>query len=166
MTDLPGKWRIFKAVCIIQMTLVLLMLLISVSGVFYGDNVAWRLFETVCYGLMIAFLYLGLNILNDNYPDNSLSNRQRRSFNLLFLANFLMIAFLFAKVIVQWRYATGLLSNYELTARGKLMVLVPLIIAIAVFIVNIFYLAGMYRLRLQIHANTLRQINDDFIKDR
>lgn len=166
MTVLPGKWRIFKAVCIIQMTLVVLMLLISMSGVIYGDNIAWRLFESVCYALMIAFLYLGLTILNDNYPDTSLTNRQRRSFNLLFLVNFLLVAFLFAKVIVQWRYATGMLNDYELTARGKLMVLVPLVIAISVFVVNLVYLAGMYRLRLQIHANALRQINDDFIKDR
>jgi hypothetical protein len=160
MTDLPRHWRIFKALSIIQMIMVMFMLVISLGGIFYGENVSWRLFEGVCYGLMLIFLYQGLSILNDNYPDTPLSLRQKRNFNLLFIVNFLLIAFLFAKVVVQWRYVSGLISNYYLDARSNFLVYLPLAVAFLVFALNLVHLAGMYQLRTIIHKNNQKKIDD------
>jgi len=166
MNDLPGQWRIFKALSIVQMILVMFMLVISFGGMFYGDNIWWRFFEGVCYGLMMIFLYQGFTILNDNYPDTPLSVRQKKNFNLLFLANFLLIAFLFAKVVLQWRYVSGIIAGFTLNSRGHFLVLLPLIVAIIVFILNLVHLAGMYQLRTMIHQNNLRKIDEEFINDR
>ena len=165
MTDLPGKWRVFKALSIIQMIMVMFMMVISIGGMFYGDNVGWRFFESVCYGMMLIFLYQGFTILNDNYPDTPLSTRQKRNFNLLFLFNFLLIAFLFAKVVVQWRYVISITGDLKLDPRGHLLIFLPMTVAALIFILNVVHLAGMYRLRIMIHENNQRTIDDEFIKD-
>ncbi len=165
MTDLPGNWRIFKGLSIIQMIMVMFMMVVSAGGMFYGDNAGWRFFETVCYGVMLIFLYQGFTILNDNYPDTPLSIRQKRNFNLLFLSNFLLIAFLFAKVVVQWRFVQNMLDGFKLDSRGHLLVFLPLTIAALIFILNVVHLAGMYRLRTMIHVNNQKKIDDEFIRD-
>ena len=165
MTDLPGKWRIFKALSIIQMITVIFMLVISISGMFYEDNIFWRAFEGLCYGLMLIFLYQGFTILNDHYPDTPLSLSQKRNFNILFLLNFLLIAFLFAKVVVQWRFVKSIITELTLETRGQFLVFLPLMLATLLFILNVVHLAGMYRLRVIIHENNQKKIDDEFIKD-
>lgn len=166
MTDLPGRWRIFKALSIVQMILVLLMLVISESGIFYGEKIAWRFFEAICYGIMMIFLYQGFSILNDNYPDTPLSLKQKRNFNVLFLLNFLLIAFLFAKVIVQWRVASTNLGAFSWDTRGLLFLLLPLIFAVLVFVLNIVHLGGMYKLRRMINDNNEKKFDEEFINGR
>jgi hypothetical protein len=166
MSDLPRPWRVFKALSIVQMIMVMFMLVISLGGIVYGDNVSWRLFEGTCYGLMLLFLYQGFTILNDNYPDTPLSPRQKRNFNLLFLVNFLLVAFLFAKLIVQWRYVRNLIKSYDLDGRGNLLVFLPLTVAVLVFILNLVHLGGMYQLRTSINANNQKKIDEEFINDR
>jgi hypothetical protein len=166
MTDLPGRWRVFKALTIVQMILVLLMLVISVSGMFYGEKIGWRTFEAICYGVMMIFLYQGFSILNDNYPDTPLSLSQKRNFNVLFLLNFLLIAFLFAKVVAQWRFASTTLHDLSLDSRGNVVMLLPLIFAVLVFVLNIVHLAGMYKLRIMINDNNDKRIDEEFINGR
>jgi hypothetical protein len=165
MTDLPGNWRVFKALSIIQMIMVMFMLVISIGGIFYGDNIFWRGFEGLCYGLMMIFLYQGFTILNDNYPDTPLSLGQKRNFNVLFLANFLLVAFLFAKVVVQWRYVRSIISGFTLEPRGQFLIFLPLLMATMVFVLNLVHLAGMYRLRTMIQENNQKKIDDEFIND-
>ena len=165
MIDLPGNWRIFKALSIIQMIMVMFMLVISVGGIFYDDNIMSRLFEGICYGIMMIFLYQGFNILNDNYPDTPLSLAQKRNFNVLFLLNFLLIAFLFAKVVVQWRFLRSVLSGFTLEPRGQFLVFLPFILATLVLVLNVVHLAGMYRLRMILFENNQKKINDEFIND-
>ena len=165
MNDLPGKWRIFKALSIIQMITVIFMLVISISGMFYENNIFWRAFEGLCYGLMLIFLYQGFTILNDHYPDTPLSLSQKRNFNILFLLNFLLIAFLFAKVVVQWRFVKSIITELTLETRGQFLVFLPLMLAAMLFILNVVHLAGMYRLRIIIHENNQKKIDDEFIKD-
>lgn len=165
MTDLPGNWRIFKALSIIQMIMVSFMLVISIGGIFYGENILWRLFEGVCYGLMMIFLYQGFTILNDNYPNTPLSLSQKRNFNILFLLNFLLIAFLFAKVVVQWRFVRSFTTGLTLEARSQFLVFLPLIMASLLFILNVVHLAGMYRLRTMLYQNNQKKIDDEFISD-
>ncbi|MHA4845558.1 hypothetical protein ACX0G7_15395 [Flavitalea antarctica] len=165
MTDLPGNWRVFKALIIIQMIMVMFMLVVSIGGIFYGENVFWRGFEGLCYGLMMVFLYQGFSILNDNYPDTPLSLSQKRNFNVLFLINFLLIAFLFAKVVVHWRFVRSIISGITLEPRGQFLVFLPLLMASMVFILNLVNLAGMYRLRTIIQENNQKKIDDEFIND-
>ncbi|RYG06071.1 MAG: hypothetical protein EOO02_01805 [Chitinophagaceae bacterium] len=160
MNELPRQWRVFKGFSIVQMVLVTFFLVVSVSGVFSSGNVFWRMFESICYGCMLIFLYQGFTILNDNYPDTALSLKQKRSFNIFFLINFLMIAFVFAKLINQWRWAGILWSDSGLTSRSIILVATPLLMSLLVFVLHIMYLAGMYRLRVLIHQNSSKILDD------
>ncbi len=163
MINLPKGWRIFKGIGILQMIMVIFLLVISITGVFYDTNRGWRFLEAGCYTLMLLFLYQGFSVLNDNYPDTPLSQKQKRKFNLLFLSNFLLISFTFAKFIVQWRYAYTMLEIGGLSSRSMTFILVPLIIAFLVFAFNIVYLGGMYRLRRTINENDRKKIENEFI---
>ncbi len=165
MNRLPRRWRIFKALCILQMVMVMFLLVISVSGIFYGGNEGWRIFESGCYALVMVFLYKGFSILNDNYPDIPLAVKQKRTFNILFLLNFLLISFLFAKLVVQARYIANLPEDAQFDARGHMLVLLPLIIAALIFALHVVFLAGMYQLRRIIHENNVKKIENGFISD-
>ncbi|WP_315821078.1 hypothetical protein [Paraflavitalea speifideaquila] len=68
-----------------------------------GKNTWSELIGVISYVLIFLFLCLGLSILNDNFPDNPLTLTQKRRFNILFLVNFILIAFLFAKTVAVWR---------------------------------------------------------------
>ena len=163
MVNLPAGWRLFKGIGILQMIMVIFLLVISITGVFYDANAGWRFFEALCYALMLLFLYQGFSLLNDNYPGTPLTQRQKRRFNLLFVFNFLLISFTFAKFIVQFRYAYSMMSGGTFTSRGYVILLVPLLIAFLVFTFNIIYLAGMYRLRRTINENDRKKIENEFI---
>ncbi len=161
--NLPKSWRIFKGISILQMIMVIFLLVISITGVFYDANAGWRFFESLCYTVMLLFLYQGFSVLNDNYPDTPLTQKQKRKFNILFLLNFLLISFTFAKFIVQLRYAYNMLTGGTFTPRGYVVILVPLLIAFFIFAFNMVYLAGMYRLRRTINENDRKKIENDFI---
>jgi hypothetical protein len=73
---------------------------------------------------------------------------------------------LFAKLIVQARYMAALPEVYEFDARGKMLMLLPLIIASLVFALHIVFLIGMYQLRRLIYENNQKKIDDEFISER
>lgn len=163
MMNLPNSWRIFRGISILQMIMVILLLVISITGIFYDANAGWRFFEALCYAVMLLFLYQGFSILNDNYPDTPLTQKQKRKFNILYLLNFLLISFTFAKFVVQFRYAYNLLAKGTFTPRGYAAILVPLSIAFLIFAFNMVFLAGMYRLRRTISDNDRKKIENEFI---
>src|SRR5688572_21754497 len=103
MNGLTTGWKVYKAICIIQLILVALELMFSIAALFYGKNIFVRVTETVSYSIMLIFLYQGFSLLNDNYPDTPLTASQKKRFNLLFLLNFLFIAILFGQVVSLWR---------------------------------------------------------------
>jgi hypothetical protein len=162
MNELPVSWRLFKAACIIQMILVALTLVLSFAGIFYGADLGWRILESTAYGTILVFLYQGFSILNDNYPDQPLLEGQKRQFNFLFLFNFLLISFLFGKVVIQWRYSYSMVTQLTMTSKGYLIVLLPLIIAVLIFVLHLVYLFGMYRLRILLYENNQRNIENNF----
>ncbi len=98
MNGLPLHWKLFRILCIFQLIMVLYSLVSNAINLF--DSNSWRAWISfICYALVFVFLCQGLSILNDNYPDSPLTLSQKRRFNLLFLVNFLLIAFLFSKVV-------------------------------------------------------------------
>src|SRR5262245_16696546 len=95
-------WRVFRAVCIIQMVLVAFQGMLSFSGLFTGKHIVTSIVEILVYTGVFVFIYEGLSILNYNFPQIPLSQKQKRRFNILFLINFLFIALLFARVVNTW----------------------------------------------------------------
>lgn len=144
------------------MVLVALQLMLGVSGLFYRSKIIYPLTETLAYGIMFIFVYMGLSLLNYNYPDQPLTPKQRRNFNWLFLVNFLLVAYLFGQLISEWRRVIPWITLVEGSFRVYLSLLTMLVMNFVIFILHIVFLGGMYQLRRVIHQNTMNNWIDQF----
>jgi hypothetical protein len=166
MNGLTPGWKIFRAICILQLILVAFELMFSIAQIFYGKNLLIRLVETGAYAVILIFLYMGFNLLNDNYPDTPLSVRQKRNFNLLYLLNFLFIAVLFGELVSEWRTTIPFLTMVKTNMSGYIMISLFLLLSILIFIFHLIFLAGMYQLRRTIYFNSRRMFENEFDLDR
>jgi hypothetical protein len=161
MKEFTSSWKIFRAICIVQLILVAFQGIYSFSHLFFGANKLIYCIELIAYALVFVFVYQGLSMLNYNYPDIPLSTRQKRSFNILYLINFILIAYLFAQVLNNWWIAPylfkpNIIKNYWYIMAGQL--LSPWLI----FIIHLIFLGGMYKLRRVIYQNTISSWYDQF----
>jgi hypothetical protein len=155
MNGLPLRWKLFRIMCILQLIMVLYSLVMHAIRLFNSNNTWGDLIGMISYALVFLFLCQGLSILNDNYPDTPLTVSQKRRFNLLFLINFILIAFLFAKTVNMWRIIPFI--NMASIMRSNLFfnLLFFIFQSIVVFIFHLLFLYGMYRLRQLIYQNTV-----------
>lgn len=161
-TGLTPSWKLFRFCCIIQMVLVALQLMLSLSGIFYRVKIIYPLTELLAYGIVFIFVYMGLSLLNYNYPDSPLTPRQRRNFNWLFLVNFLLIAYLFGQVISEWRRVIPWITLVEGRFIDYLSLVAMLAMNIFIFILHLVFLGGMYQLRRVIYQNTMSSWYNQF----
>lgn len=94
---MPLGWKLFGLACILQLLVTAFLAAMAFinaiqSGVYY-------LFEAIAFSLMLSLAVLGINILNNNYPETPVFGKQKKIFNWLFLLNFLLLAFLFGLII-------------------------------------------------------------------
>lgn len=82
MNGLPLHWKLFRILCIIQLILVIYSLVINTGRLFDHVDTISDLISVVCYLLVALFLFQGLSILHDNYPNNPLTLKQKRRFNI------------------------------------------------------------------------------------
>jgi hypothetical protein len=155
MTGLTTGWKLFRIICIVQLVLVAFQGMLTISGLFGAKHIIMGLIELIVYTCVFVFVYNGLSMLNYNYPDIPLSPKQKRSFNLLFLFNFLFIAFLFARVVNTWDIFFILFEADNLTIKNWFITIVYYISPWFVFIIHLIFLAGMFKLRRLIHQNTI-----------
>jgi hypothetical protein len=156
------SWKLFRLCCIIQMVLVALQLMLGVSGIFYRKNIIFPITEVLAYGVIFIFVYMGLSILNYNYPDTPLTPKQRRNFNWLFLLNFLLIAYLFGQVVSEWRRVIPWITLIEGRFLDYLSLVTMLIMNIIIFVLHLVFLGGMYQLRRVIYQNTMNNWYNQF----
>jgi hypothetical protein len=162
MNGLSLRWKLFRIMCILQLIVVLFCLVSDVVRLFQGGNTWSELIGVISYGFVFLFVCQGLAILNDNYPDTPLSQSQKRRFNLLFLVNFILIAFLFSKVVVVWQILP-FLSLVNITKSYILYNFTFLLLrTVFVFIFHLLFLFGMYRLRQVIYKNTVNSWVEQF----
>lgn len=157
MNELPVRYKIFKAICIVQMLLVTWGLILSIIQLFAGRS-GWHAFlYIICYSSVFIFLWQGLSLLHNNYPDTPLTQQQKRKFNLLFLLNFVMIALLFAEVVRNWWILSWFINSRTLNlnmSRAPLLWM-TLLIPMVTFVIHFVFLVGMYSLRRSIHQQTM-----------
>lgn len=153
MNGLSLRWKLFRVLCIIQLVVVAYSVMLHAVRLFGGSP--WReLINLTSYSLIFVFLCQGLSILSDNYPDTPLTLSQKRRFNLLFLLNFLLIAFLFSKVVnASWVLPFIRMGSFSGSLLFNLLFL--LLQTVCVFIFHLLFLFGMYRLRQLIYQNTI-----------
>jgi len=163
---LTTSWKLFRVCCIIQLVLVALLLMLGLRGLFFSLKIVYPITELLCYGVMFLFVYMGLSLLNYNYPDTPLTPRQRRNFNWLFLINFLLIAYLFGQLVSEWKLVVPWITLVKAKYSDYLSALTMLVINILVFVLHVVFLGGMFKLRRVIHENTMNSWYNQFEEEK
>jgi TRAP-type C4-dicarboxylate transport system permease small subunit len=150
---MPIRWKLFRIGCILHMILTGLALLETVFSFFIQAN--WPAVVKICVFVAILFLVsLGLNLVNQNYPDEPVAGTQKKAYNRLFLVNFLFLSFLFGFVIGEYRQ---LAEIAELTSRDigsfPFHVYLALIAYFLLLVFQMITLFGLYALRIELASN-------------
>jgi hypothetical protein len=139
----------------VQLILVAFQGVRSFGLLFTRESTLLYFVKTVAYTMVFLFVYHGLSILNYNYPDQPLSAKQKRVFNLLYLVNFILIAFLFAQVLNDWWMVRFVFDPEIVKSTGWYTMTAFLLMSWFIFIIHLITLGGMFKLRRFIHQNTL-----------
>lgn len=164
--DPSPSWKVFRFFCIIQMVLVALQLMLGVSGMFYRKQLIFPITEAIAYGIIFIFVYMGLSLLNYNYPDVPLTPKQRRNFNWLFIINFLLVAYVFGQFLSEWRVVVPWLMLVEGSLANYLSLIAMLVTDGVIFILHLVFLGGMYQLRRVIYQNTMNKWYSQFDEEK
>lgn len=162
MKEFTTFWKVFRVLCIVQLILVAFLGVKSFGQLFTRESTLLYLVNTAAYTMVFLFVYHGLSILNYNYPDQPLSAKQKRMFNLLYLVNFILIAFLFARVVNNWWMVRFVFDPEIVKSAGWYTMTAFLFISWLIFIIHLITLGGMFKLRRFIHENTLNSWYNQF----
>ena len=162
MKEFTTFWKVFRFLCIIQLILVAFQGIKYFGQLFSRENTLLQLVNMAAYTMVFLFVYQGLSILNYNYPDQPLSAKQKRSFNILYLVNFILIAFLFARVVNDWWMVRYVFDPNIAKSTGWYTMTAFLLISWLIFIIHLIALGGMFKLRRFIHENTVNTWYNQF----
>jgi hypothetical protein len=154
---MPVRWKIFRIICIVQILAASVNLLEALANFFlhisFGSVVGLVFFTAV-----MLLCILGINLVNNNYPEEPVQGKQKKIFNRLFLLNFLFLAFLFGFIFREYRELNG----FSILT-GKDLFDIPfshflaLIVYVWMLIFQLVILYGLYRLRLELYANFMKR---------
>jgi hypothetical protein len=154
---MPLRWKLFKAVCIVQMIAAAVNVLDILFNFFLYAS--WSgLIGLVLFTSIMLLTILAVNLLNNNYPDDPVEGRQKKSFNRLFIINFLFLTFLFGFIIAEFRSL-----NHLVNTTGKNLSDLPfgiflmLIVYSCTLIFQLIILYGLYKLRLELYSNFMKR---------
>lgn len=154
---MPLRWKFFRAVCIVQMIAAALHTLNILFHFFL--RASWAgIFGLALFFAMLLLTISCINLLNNNYPDEPLNGIQKKSFNRLFLVNFLFLSILFGFIFSEMN---SLIQLVKLTGNNilsfSLGVYLMLIIYITILVFQLLILYGMVKLRFELSANFLKR---------
>jgi hypothetical protein len=159
---MSNNWKAFRVVCMLQM-LIAAFYMISYTVKLFVFGSGFYFLEIIFFVLIGALAVLGMSLLNTNYPDRPVMGKQKSAFNWLFLANFLLIAYLFGLVFAEYR---GLRFFAILSGRSVFGLpprsLFPLFLRFIILIFQFIILFGMYSLRLELHRNFFEKNQFEF----
>lgn len=159
---MPVGWRLFRALCFFLLLASGLEGVFSLLRLFYG-HFGTAFIGLLAYTLQYLFLLMGLSLLNQHYPDRGLRRDQKSRFNLLFVLNFMVISFFFARLIAEYRSTVPVLLAHEGGSISVLLAGYSLYSASFIFIGHLAFLYGMFMLRRHLHGNSLN--NPDHLGD-
>ena len=146
-------WKIFRLICVLQMTISALILFSSLFDFFRSPSFA-DVFKLLLFLLTIMLSILAVNTLNNNYPDTPVTGTQKRNFNRLFLLNFIFLAVLFGLIIGEYRQVSEIAELFNkniLELRFAYYVMLLGYVTVLVFQFVILY--GLYDLRRVLYIN-------------
>jgi hypothetical protein len=108
--------------------------------------------------MILSISILAINILNNNYPDIPVQGKQKRTFNWLFLLNFLFLAFLFGFITSEYKSVKQIAAIFnEGIFEMSFEWFITLIAYILVLIFQLIILYGLYVLRRKLYDNFMKQ---------
>jgi hypothetical protein len=147
------SWKIFRLICVLQMTISALVLFSTLFDFFRSPSLS-DVFKLLLFLLTIMLSILAVNTLNNNYPDTPVTGNQKKNFNRLFLLNFIFLAVLFGLIISEYRQVSEiavLFNKHILDLRFSYYVMLLGYVAILIFQFVILY--GLYELRRILYMN-------------
>ena len=112
----------------------------------------------ILFTAIMLLTILAVNLLNNNYPDNPVEGRQKKSFNRLFLINFLFLTFLFGFIIAEFRSLSRLASTVNKSVYSlPLDIFLMLFVYSVTLIFQLIILYGLYKLRLELYSNFMKR---------
>lgn len=153
---MPLRWKIFRAICMVQLLFASLNMLQSLFYLFLYFS--FRSMAGLMLFTAILFLcILGMNLVNNNYPDEPVQGSQKKNFNRLFLLNFLFLSFIFGFIIAEFnslkQFAGAELTFFQLPFTAYIMLINFSLILI--FQISILY--GLFKLRLELYSNFMNK---------
>ena len=167
MNELNRGWKLFRLLMVLQMIIIAFDLTIAIVALFEHRGLTLpNVLKMLSYTVVFCFLYMGIVILNNHYPDTPLSRRQKTWFNYLFILNFMAITLLFAVCLSVWRATVPILLAKDSSVYQLNYVNIALLLFLATypFLFHLFFLGGMMRLRKLIYQNTVEKWEKQFEK--
>jgi hypothetical protein len=157
-------WKIFRLVCVLQMILAAFILFSGLFKFFRYASFA-EVFRLLLFLLIMLLSIFAVNTLNNNYPDTPITGNQKRTFNRLFLLNFLFLAVLFGLIIAEYRQVSGIAVLLDRPIiRLRFSYYMMLLSYITVLIFQFVILFGLYDLRRILYIN-FRKKKFEFERD-
>jgi hypothetical protein len=154
---MPLRWKIFRIICIVQLLAASVNILEKLFYVFlhfsFSNIAGLLLFITI-----MLLCILGINLVNNNYPEEPVEGRQKKVFNRLFLLNFVLLTLLFGFIIAELRLLNQFAGNLGTTLLGiPFSLFLMLLVYLCMLIFQLVILYGLYRLRLELYANFMKR---------
>ncbi|MGZ8525109.1 MAG: hypothetical protein ACXWV1_11810 [Chitinophagaceae bacterium] len=150
---MPLRWKLFRAICIVQMLAAAVNVLDILFNFFlyasWGGLIGLALFTSI-----MLLTILGVNLINNNYPDNPIEGKQKKSYNRLFIINFLFLTFLFGFIVAEFRSLNKLANTTgKYLSDLPLGIFVMLIVYTCMLLFQLIILYGLYKLRVELYSN-------------
>lgn len=154
---MPASWKLYRIVCILQMTAAAFILFISLLDFFETPGFS-NIMRLLLFLLAMLQAIFAVNLLNNNYPDTPVAGNQKKTFNRLFLFNFIFLAFLFGFVFAEFRVVTGFaVLTGKPFYRLPFTILMTAITYTIILIFQFIILYGLYSLRRLLYTNFMKQ---------
>jgi hypothetical protein len=129
----------------------------------FSEGSGGFLFTCLAYVMVAWLAIVGINLLNNNYPDRPVSGKQKTIFNWVYLLNFILLSFLFGIVFREYRLLR-LIAHWTFRPVFGLpyRLLMNLYIHILVLIFQLIILYGLYTLRRELYQNFFRNKQFEF----
>ena len=154
---MPIRWKLFRAICIVQMIAAAVNVL-DILFTFFRYASWSGLIGLSLFTAILLLTIVAVNLVNNNYPDNPVEGRQKKSFNRLFLINFLFLAFLFGFIIAEFRSLNKLSISLSVDFYSfPPGIFLMLFVYAAMLVLQLLILYGLYKLRLELYANFMKR---------
>lgn len=148
---------VLRIICIIQLIIASFHCILSFIGLLTDRDLIYIL-QITAFAFIAALPVFTFNLVSANYPDKIIAGKQKRSFNRIFLINFLLIAFLFGFIFRDYRQAkaTADLASIPVFKLGGFY-LFGFIFSIVMLLFHFIILFGLFWLRSHINFNATKK---------